>query len=445
MHSRQELTANNVANATPRVAYVVSRFPSVTETFVLNEMIQLVRLGLDVEVYAFIKDLSLLRHPGVEQFIDDTHAVSLLSRACLYAQVYWLARKPVRYLKLWFHALKFNAGSPKFLSRAVVVVPKAAAFARTMKSRDIDHVHAHFGTHSALAAYAVRALADIDYSVTLHAHDLYVDRSMLEQKLKTASFVVTISEFNREMLRDLYGDALADKTKVIRCGVDVDRFKPAREQDSLAKIRIVCVASLQPYKGHRYLIEACAELVARGLEFSCLLVGDGELREMLQADIERRKLEDVVRLAGAQGSDAVRTALLEADIFVLPSIVTESGKMEGIPVALMEAMALSLPVVTTRISGIPELVVDGEGGRLVPPANAPALADALHDLARDQDERHRLASNGRARVLAEFDLKSNALKLYRELAAKLGITPEQSHACRGGIDNDRENVNVRQT
>jgi len=255
-------TESSVKNNRPsaRIAYLVSRFPSVTETFVLNEMLAIRRLGLEPTVYAFIRDLRLLRHPGADDFIAGCVEAKLLSRECLSAQFHWLRRRPLAYGRLWLDAIRYNLRSPKFLSRAVVVIPKAAVFAKHMQTAEIDHVHAHFGTHSALAAFAIKQLAGIDYSVTLHAHDLYVDRSMLRQKLDSAVFVATISEFNRDMLRDLYGKQLVDKVSIVRCGVDVEKFKPEVHQNfsdrSDRTFRILCVGSLQPYKGQRYLIDA---------------------------------------------------------------------------------------------------------------------------------------------------------------------------------------------
>lgn len=402
----------------PQIAYLVSRFPSVTETFVLNEMIELRELGMSPKVFTFIQDLTLLRHPGVEDFMDECTHVSLTSVKCVGAQLFWLMKRPHRYLSLWLNAIRFNLKSPKFLTRAFVVVPKAATFARQMYDTDIAHIHAHFGTHAALAAYAVNRLTDIDYSVTLHAHDLYVDRSMLRQKLDSASFVATISEFNKQLLRQLYGDELASKVSIVRCGVDVNQYRPV-EKNETERLHIVCVGSLQPYKGQKYLIDACAELNQRGIDFHCELIGDGECREVLEQDIERFNLTQKLWLSGAQNSDQVLKALGRADIFVLPSIVTDSGKMEGIPVALMEAMALELPVIGSRISGIPELVQDRVTGRLVEPQNSTQMANVICDLWEDPQQRQQLGKNARQHVLSKFDQSENSRILFRLIENQL--------------------------
>ncbi len=409
------------ADTKRQVAYVVSRFPSVTETFVLNEMIELGRLGMNAKVFSFIQDLSLLRQPGVEPFIEDATHVPLKSLDCLRAQCYWLTKRPIRYLKLWFDAIWFNLRSPAFLSRAFVVIPKAATFARTMEMGDIDHVHAHFATHSALAALAVHRLTDIQYSVTVHAHDLYVDRSMLRQKLAAAKFIATISQFNRNMIGDLYGSEIAAKVHIVRCGVDVTRYQPVEAGDD-ERLNLLCVASLQPYKGHRFLIQACAELRRLGVDFRCELIGDGECRGEVEALIEQLALGDAVHLHGAQSAEQVRQALARASVFVLPSIVTESGKMEGIPVALMEAMALELAVVSSRISGIPELIQDGHTGRLTEPGDAAQIAAILAELWNDPPQRRRLGRQARQHVLAQFDLAYNTKKLHRLIDVAIGET-----------------------
>ncbi|MEO5884145.1 MAG: glycosyltransferase, partial [Candidatus Limnocylindrales bacterium] len=208
-----------------KVAYIVSRFPKVSETFILYEILELERLGLRVELFPLVREREPFMQPGAAAFVERAHVVRPLSRAFLSAQWHWLRRRPGRYLATWARALWGNRASPKFLVRALLVVPTAAAFARRIDDLAIDHVHAHWATHPALAAWTVSQLTGRTYSFTAHAHDIFVDRSMLERKVRDASLVVTISRHNLQLFRGWYGP-LADRVTIVHCGVDTSVFRP---------------------------------------------------------------------------------------------------------------------------------------------------------------------------------------------------------------------------
>ncbi|MFQ3684350.1 glycosyltransferase [Roseiflexus sp.] len=402
-----------VAQRPRTVAYTMSRFPKLTETFILIEMLELERQGLRVEIFPLIRECANVQHADAQAMVERAHYCRLFSRPTLDAQIYWLMRRPAVYVRAWWRAIRGNLSSPKFLSRALVVVPKAAYAARRMVELDVDHLHAHYATHPALFAYVVNMLTGIPYSFTVHAHDLYVERPMLGEKIAAARFVVAISEFNRRMMIDLYGPIAEERVVVVHCGVDPALFRP-RERTSRSDIfTIVCVASLAGYKGQRYLIDACARLRDQNVPFRCLLIGEGEDRPRLETQIRDLNLEGHVVLMGALPRHQVSEALQQVDVMALPSVVMPNGKMEGIPIALMEALAAEIPVVATAISGIPELVRDGETGLLVPERNAAALADALMRLYADPDLGRRLAAAGRELVVREFNLEHNAAQLCR--------------------------------
>ena len=405
-------TSQSASPRRPRtVAYTMSRFPKITETFILIEMLELERQGVRVEIFPLIREREPVQHADAQRMVERAHFCRLFSRSVLDAQIYWLLRRPRAYLRAWWHAVRGNLESPKFLSRALVVVPKAAYAARRMVDLDVDHLHAHYATHPALLAYVVHLLTGIPYSFTVHAHDLYVERPMLREKVAAASFVVAISEFNRRMLIDLYGATAEERVIVVHCGIDPALFRPRERREPGELFTISCVASLAGYKGQRYLIDACDVLHQRGVPFQCLLVGEGEDRPHLEAQIRRLGLTDHVRLLGAQPRHNVSELLQQVDALALPSVVMPNGKMEGIPVALMEALAAEIPVVATAISGIPELVRDGETGLLVPERDAAALAEALLRLYTDRDLGRRLASAGRQLVLREFNLEHSVAQL----------------------------------
>lgn len=406
------------------VAYTMSRFPKLTETFILIEMLELERQGMRIEIFPLIRERAPVQHADAQAMVERSHYCTLLSRPTLDAQIYWLVRRPAAYLRAWWRALRGNLSSPKFLSRALVVVPKAAYAARRMVELEVDHLHAHYATHPALFAYVVNLLTGIPYSFTVHAHDLYVERPMLGEKVAAAGFVVAISEFNRRMLIDLYGSIAAERVMVVHCGIDPTLFRPREQRDSREPFTIVCVGSLAGYKGQRYLIDACARLRDRRIPFRCLLVGEGDDRPRLEEQIRQLELEQQVTLMGALPRHRVSEVVRQADVVALPSVVMPNGKMEGIPMALMEALASEVPVVATSISGIPELVHDGETGLLVPQRDAAALADALARLYADRALGRRLAEAGRRLVLQEFNLERSAQQL-RDLFERDWRSPEQ--------------------
>jgi colanic acid/amylovoran biosynthesis glycosyltransferase len=401
-----------------RVAYVVSRFPSTTETFIAREMGAVEDLGISIELFALIRERDVVVHPEAEPFLRRLRTAPLWRLDTLRAQWYWMRRRPKAYFSAWWDATRGNRRSPRFLLRAWIVVPKAARFAREAEKQRVEHVHAHWATHPALAAYVIGRLVGIPFSFTAHAHDIFVNRTMLREKLSDATFVAVISSFNREYLVRHYGERARRKLVVVRCGVDTERF--TREIDCSTRpegFRIACVASLQPHKGHHVLIDALARLRDRHVPFECVLAGEGAERAAIEEQIRRLDLADRVSLVGAVRSGDVLRIVKTADVVVLSSVVVASGQMEGIPVALMEALACEVPVVASRLSGIPELVIDGETGLLVDAGDADALAGAIERLSRDPALRRRLGAAGRARVVSEFGERASAERLVALFAS----------------------------
>lgn len=400
----------------PHVAYVLSRFPKLSETFVIMEIVTLQRQGFTVSIYPYIAERSPIAHREVDEIGD--RVVRLPRPAALHvaaAQLYWLVRRPIRYGGAWATVLRELWRSPGQLARALVTIPRSAWFARRMVASGVTHVHAHFSNHPALGALVVGRLTGLPYSFTAHAHDLFVDRRMLCTKVAESAFTVTISEYNRALIaRDC--PTVADRVRVIHCGVDLSLFdaRPAAPAD---RLRLVCVGTLEPKKGQRHLVDAVGLLRERGIGVMCTLIGDGPDRASLEARIASLGLADSVTLAGGLPREEVARGLAAADVAVLPSVPLASGRMEGIPVSLMEAMACGLPVVSTSISGIPELVDDGRSGLLVPPGDAGALADALARLAHDPDMRQRMGQEGRARIVESFELDRCVAELGAEIAA----------------------------
>jgi glycosyltransferase involved in cell wall biosynthesis len=397
------------------IAYVTSRFPLLSETFILLELQELRRRGWTIELLPLIRQKTDVRHAEVAYWDRVARYTPFLSIEILRANLAALWKRPRTYLGLWRDIVLGTWRCPNFLIGAFGIFPKSVYLAEVVRRAGIRHVHAHYMTHPAVAALIIAELADASFSVTAHAHDLYVHQDMLATKVERARFIATISRFNRRFIAQHAGSGALEKTKVVHCGVDLSRFTPTEPPPS-RPFRIVSVASLQPYKGIVHLIRAAAILRSRGLEFECRVVGEGELRPELEHEIRALGLDDRLHLVGPLPRDAVADELRRAHVFALPSVIERSGKMEGIPVSAMEAMASGRPVVATRISGVSELVRHEETGLLVEPSDPEALADALERLAGDSELAQKLAQSARRLVVREFDLRANVVQLERYFA-----------------------------
>ena len=397
------------------VLYVVSRFPKLTETFVINEWLALSG-RFDMKLAALHRTRQAIVQPQSAEMLDRVRFFPSLHPACVAAHLGWLARRPGVYLSTLAIVVRSAArASPLALAKSLVVFAKAVPLARWAARKDVAHVHAHFATHPATAAWIVHRLTGIPFSFTAHANDLFVRPPLLARQAATARFVAAISEYNRALLRKWC--PATTRIELIRCGVDVARFAPSarveRDRDE-----ILCVASLEPKKGHTVLLEALAHLAGRP-RVTLSLVGDGPAREAIRRRARELGVSGRVRMHGPATADEVRAALDRAGVFALASVPLRSGRMEGIPVALMEAMASGLPVVASRLSGVPELVEDGVTGLLVAPADPRALADALTRILDDETLAARLGTVARGRVTECFDLTTEATRLGDLFAASI--------------------------
>jgi glycosyltransferase involved in cell wall biosynthesis len=370
---------------------------------------------MHVEVFPLLREKQNVEHPEAAAVVARAHYHPFLSWRILAAHWHFLRRSPRVYWKTLFEVFRGTCGSLNFFVGALGIFPKSVRLALEMQSLGVQHLHAHFANHPAVAALIVHCLTGIPFSFTAHGSDLHKDKRMLARKVEAAAFAVTISTFNRDVMLRECGAGARDKIHVVHCGVDSDLFTPAPARESQTStpsgFRILCVASLEEVKGHRYLLEACRLLRQEGLDFRCDLVGDGPQESNLKKQIAQFELGDRVHLLGLQPRPEVLRLLAAADVFCLPSVPTRAGKREGIPVVLMEAMACGLPVVSSRLSGIPELVEDGRTGLLVESGDSRAIADCLYRLAMEPERRRQLGLAGRQRVCAEFDLHVNAGRL----------------------------------
>jgi glycosyltransferase involved in cell wall biosynthesis/tRNA A-37 threonylcarbamoyl transferase component Bud32 len=397
------------------IAVMVSRFPLVTETFILRELIELERRGQPVLLVPMLKETPRVVHDEAKPWVGRAFYTPYVSVAIAAANLRALRRRPVRYLGLLAQLVGGSLRSPGVLARTLAIFPKSVYLAEELRAQGIRHIHAHFATHPATMAMIVSELTGIGFSITAHAHDIFVDRTLLGMKLRRAKFVRTISKFNRGFLADLYPEA-ASKIEVIHVGVDLRNYDAAPHPASSPAL-LLCVAAFKPYKGLPVLIDACARLASAGVDFRCEIIGDGPQRRQLEELIGMKMLNERVRLLGNLPQHEVAERMRGTTVLVLPSVVAPDGQMEGIPVALMEAMAAQRPVVASALSGIPELVDHERTGLLVEPGNAAALAEAIRQILADRDRAAEMGRRGRERVREQFVLSSTVAQLLEAFDA----------------------------
>lgn len=393
-----------------RLAYLASRYPAVSHTFIEREVAGLRRRGVAVDTFSV-------------RAVDEADALSGDDRRSLATTTSLLPLGPRGAVALATTALRHPRAVVALVSTAVRgtgrVRPRRAAYAleavvlhHHLARRGIRHVHAHFANVAAdVAALTAELGRRLDgsgwtWSFTMHGPTEFADVEgfALPWKVAHADAVVCISDFCRSQLMGLVTEAAWPKLHVVHCGVPLESFVPI-ERTAGGPLRVLCVGRLVPEKGQALLLDAVRRLLDDGVDVRLTLVGDGPRRAALETRAADLGLGDAVSFAGAVGQDEIRTHYAEADVFALPSFA------EGVPVVLMEAMATGLPVVTTRIAGIAELVEDGVSGCVLPPGRADLLADALAALAADPERRQRMGKAGRAAVEAGFDIERSAAEL----------------------------------
>lgn len=397
------------------LGYLLSRYPQISETFILREMTEMQRLGHQLVIAPLQAATAPICHPATAELEGAVAFEPWLSGPQLRCHLRQCRAHPRSYLGQMARLIGSHAAEANALAGAVLFWPKIGAIAARFRAAGVQHIHAHFATHPALAAWAIHAWTGIPFSFTAHAHDIFAHRAGLAPKARAASFIVAISQFNRSWLLQHVAGLAPARVVVIPCGIRPADYDQPRAPAPDGRLRLLTVASLQPYKGHEVLLRALALLRGR-LDFSCRLVGDGPLRARLSRQIVQLGLTGLVQLAGAAREAEVARELSRADAFVLASVRERSGKMEGLPVALMEAMAARLPVVATELAGISELVASGRNGLLVPPGDAAALAAAVARLA-SAPLRTAWGEAGRQRVIRDYSLAVSARRLAAQFAA----------------------------
>lgn len=386
-----------------RVGYVLKRYPRYSETFIVNEILAHEAAGLEIEIFA-------LRPPL------DTHFQDAIAR--VRAPVHYVSNDGVKATKMWDELRSarevlpgLRASIDESLDEDGLAVRQALLLALEARSRGVEHLHAHFGTVATTVARLAGRFAELPYTFTAHAKDIFhesVEPDDLARKVRDAAAVVTVSNYNLAHLRSEY-PAEAGKIQRIYNGLHLDRFQYAEPQRRSPLI--VAVGRLVEKKGFGVLVEACRILADRGRDFRCRIVGSGDLADALSARIRELDVGRFVELAGPRPQAEIIDEIQEAAVHAAPCIVGSDGNRDGLPTTLLEAMALGTPCVSTDVTGIPEVVREGETGLVVPQGDATALAGALERLLEDPTLRTQLASRARRLIEAEFEIHRNAGRL----------------------------------
>lgn len=411
-----------------RLGYLLKAFPRISETFIINEIIALERQAFDLHIYSMIHTRDRIRHRLVNQVRSPvTHLPDPLWRSLprLVADHLWLlGRAPRRYLSVLLRAVAL--ADLDLLERFV----QAPLLARLLERDDITHVHAGFVHAPGSLAWLVFQLTGIPFSVATHAKDLYHSPPrLLRRKLADARLVFTCTRHNVQHLERLCDPSGLRRLRQVYHGTDLTRFHFSPYAPANPPL-VLAVARLVEKKGLDDLIRACALLRDRGRRFQCRIIGGGVLKPRLERLVRELDLGPLVTLEGPLDQEDVIAWYHQAQVAVLPCIVTRDGDRDGIPNTLIEAAACGVPIVSTPVSGVPELIEHGRTGLLAPPQDPDALTEAIDALLQSPLLREALRVKARTRIEEQFDVRRNALEIGQALrdVMAIGTRPEDRRA-----------------
>jgi colanic acid/amylovoran biosynthesis glycosyltransferase len=397
-----------------RIAYLINQYPTVSHSFIRREIVALERGGVEVlrvAVRGWVDKAASTA--DADERLRTRYLLRGGAAPLLKATLLCLAKRPLRFANALVSALKFSRGSLRPLPLHLVYLAEACLLQRWLARAGCDHVHAHFGTNAAEVAYLCQQLGGPGYSFTVHGPEEFDMPAALHiaEKVRQSRFVVAISSFGRSQLLRWIDAADWPKIRVVHCGLDGE-FSAQPLTPPPPTPQLVCVGRLCEQKGQLLLLRAVHHLREQGTRVQLVLAGDGEMRRDVEALITELGIADQVRITGWIGGPTVRQEILEARALVLPSFA------EGLPVVLMEAMALGRPVITTYIAGIPELVTPGDTGWLIPAGDVQALSEAMQAvLAHDDAKLATIGARARERALARHSIDIEAGKLAAHFRA----------------------------
>ena len=391
-----------------KIAYITSQSPyGKGETFINDEMIT-VKYKAGLFIFPRNPEKEIF-HKEAKNLVDNTIWLHLIDLKIIFNFLLFLIIKP----QIWRIIINIfkHSRTLSILMKNLIVLPKGVYISKIISEMKIDHIHAHWGSTTSTMAYIVSQLTGIPWSFTLHRWDIK-ENNMLKEKVKTAKFVRIISKDGYEETLKIIGDKYRNKCYVLHMGADISNFTNEREKRDRDNFVVATPANLIEKKGHKYLIEAIGILKQKGYNIKYYLFGDGPLRKDLEKTVNELNLENIIIFKGAIPHNQLLElyANNEVDCVILPSVVTDDGEREGIPVSLMEAMAYKIPVISTNTGGIPELL-DNDAGIIVEQKNPYELAEAIETLIKDEGSRRKLGESGYKKVIEEFSLPNIVTKL----------------------------------
>ena len=394
-----------------RIAYITAQAPyGKGETFINEEMLA-IKEKADLLVFPRNPE-KVIFHEDAKILVDNSIWLPLIDLKMLFNLLLFLLINPQTWkvLKDVFR----NSRNPNILFKNLIVLPKGVYISKVISKLNIDHIHSHWGSTTSTIAYIVSQLTGIPWSFTLHRWDIS-ENNMLKEKARTAKFIKIISKVGYDEVLEIIGNEYKNKCFILHMGVDITKFTKKgekidkRDKDSFI---IDTPANLIEEKGHKYLIDAIEILRQKSYNIKCYFFGDGPLREELEKTVNNMSLRDVIIFEGAIPHDRLLKlyANNEVDCVVLPSIVTDKGEHEGIPVSLMEAMAYCIPVISTNTGGIPELL-SNNAGITVQEKNPEQLAIAIEKLIMNKSLREKIGEQGYKKACKEYNVQKNIIKL----------------------------------
>jgi colanic acid/amylovoran biosynthesis glycosyltransferase len=400
-----------------KLGYLVSQYPAISHTFVLREVLALRRRGVDVRVVSVRRCDRPITALSADEADEAQRTFSIMGAGPMHALITnlrVLSRHPIGYVRGLLYAWSLSRGTPRLLVKYSLYFLEAVVAGAYFERQGVTDIHTHF---SSTVLLILARIFRVRYSLTAHGSGEFVDvvGFHLAAKVAGAIFVATVGQYGMSQVMSASDPVHWHKIVVLPLGVDVDAFRPRRslQWGRNEPFRLLSVGRLSPPKGYPILLEVIGLLRERGRNVTLTLVGEGPERITLERLITVRHLGDYVRLAGACNHDRLANYYESSDVFVLSSF------LEGVPVVLMEAMAMELPCVATWITGIPEIIEQDVEGLLVPPASAVALADAVERLMEDPEGARRLGTAARRKVLAKYHLEHNVERLVEEFRLRL--------------------------
>jgi colanic acid/amylovoran biosynthesis glycosyltransferase len=399
-----------------RVAYLINQYPKISHSFIRREILALERSGIVITRVAVRGwDGELVDEEDRLERQRTRYVLANGATALIFPVLRIILTRPMRFLRALVLAWRMGRRADRSLPFHLVYLVEACRVELWLRTERVQHVHAHFGTNSAEVAMLVHELGGPPWSFTAHGPEEFDKPQFigLAEKIRRCAFVVAVSSFGRSQLYRSADSQHWHKVNVVHCGLEPAFYSGVTTRPKFAP-RLVCVGRLCEQKGQLLLVEAANRLSKSGLNFEIVLAGDGELRPEIQALIRRHKLEKKIRVTGWISSSEVRTEILAARALVLPSFA------EGLPVVLMEAMALKRPVISTFVAGIPELVRDGNDGWLVPAGDIDALVVALQEcLAAPPEKLEEMGNMAYTRVIERHNIDFEAAKLVKFFDASI--------------------------